>query len=44
MQTIIIFGIHFIDFFYIRETSQDYFYYLYKTKPNYDQAFNKARL
>jgi hypothetical protein len=37
-------GIRLIDSSRIGETFQDYFYYPYKTKPDYDQAFNKARL
>ena len=37
-------GIRLIDSSRIGETSQDYYYYPYKTKSDYDQAFNNARL
>jgi hypothetical protein len=37
-------GIRLIDSSRIRETSQDYYYYPYKAKSDYNQAFNNARL
>jgi hypothetical protein len=38
------FSIRLIDSSRIGESSQEYYYYLHKTKPDYDQAFNNARL
>jgi hypothetical protein len=43
-QSIIISTICLINFSRIGETSQDYYYYSYKTKSNYDQAFNNVYL
>lgn len=37
-------GIRLIDSSRIGESSQEYYYYPYKTKPDYGQAFNNARL
>jgi hypothetical protein len=37
-------GIPLIDSSRIGESSQEYYYYPHKTKPDYDQAFNNARL
>jgi len=44
MQSIIMSAVCLIDSSRIGETSQDYYYYPYKTKPDYDQAFNNACL
>jgi hypothetical protein len=37
-------AIRLIDSSRIGESSQEYYYYPHKTKPDYDQAFNNARL
>jgi hypothetical protein len=37
-------AVRLIDSSRIGESSQEYYYYPHKTKPDYDQAFNNARL
>jgi hypothetical protein len=37
-------AVYLINSSHIKKSSQEYYYYLYKTKLNYNQAFNNARL